>query len=955
MAGEVVPSFISNVNTLASKLDIIVESNEIFNVGLIPVLEEIAQLDLYEAIYDLKKGNYLGNRKVDINLALNMQGITEDLISKDPDSAEAIWVNPANTVQYDKAIVTFVDGQVIELPFLFDDNPTTISTHADLLSQLTRLDYVYSQSQVDSVYQVTVGDNTPYTITIDNIPYTFTSGTLATREQIIAGLANLINTQAIPITATVTDNGTKVSLTVDIAGNPFYTEVSSNLAVATITPNVIEGPIETAFLAKLESTLISGFAAPVVGEFVRIYDVIGQNSNIERIQLHAVSGNYVEENPIYYWAKTTSAFQTLSMRANDIIKLGNEIDKIILLANSIEEVIEIQNRLPQLVDTYDVNGNPNGDETVFNNLTELVEVHSKLTEIIAIYNDIKVGGNNYIFRVGDDLDNVNSAIKEVATNLQTTNTVGLVGSSITGVNTVAGSITKVSTVSDNITKVNRVNDSIVAVDRVNTSINNLDRVHTSITNLDTVAVSIANVDTVATNIVAVQNAVTNANTAKAQAGIATTQAQIATNKANEIKNVSVGSTITGAAGTLASVVYNPTDGKFTFVAPQGVKGDRGEAFQVNAVGNFSERVLYDTRTKGFSFLAIDQGAIYFKLSGTSGDWSVAAPFGKGDKGDTGATGNGILQITFTSTTDISGLPSQSGATDTYTISYTDGTSDTVSFYNGRDGLQTVIDTTEHTVLASAASYTVNIDTTTGIFEVLLNGIRLSSTDYTLTGTSIVINYSVLVGDIVTVVKTNAVAVVDTYTQSAIDTMFTNERVNATTLFNKTIDSDTNFVAADQVHFKVKNMSGVTIPAYTLVKSIGYEVGEDTIRVAPVSSTSDVAIGITKVSINNGIVGLAVNTGTVNGINTSLLPINTILYSNGSGGFTSTKPTGNYQACAVVLKQHTNGALLVEFTSPNKDSAELIQTNTTNTKYVDSVTAVNYKMYVENGSIVMEEL
>ena len=624
MAEEVVPSFISNVNALASKLDIIVESNQIFDDGIIPVLEEIAQLDLYEAIYDLKKGNYLGNRKVDINLALNMSGITEDLINKNPEAAEAIWTNPANTVQYDKAIVTFVDGQVIELPFIFDANPTTVSTHADLLSQLNRLDYVYAQSQVDSIYQVTVGDNTPYTITIDNIPYTFTSGTLATREEIIAGLANLINSQAIPITATVTDNGTKLSLTADIAGNPFYTEVTSNLAVATITPNVIEGPKETAFLAKLESTLISGFAAPVVGEFVRLYDVIGQNSNIERIQLHAVSGNYLEENPIYYWAKTTSAFQTLSMRANDIIKLGNEIDKIILLANSIEEVIEIQNRLPQLVDTYDVNGNPNGDETLFNNLTELVEVHSKLTEIIAIYNDIKVGGNNYIFTVGDDLDNVNSAVRSVATNLQTTNTISAVGSNITSVNTVSGSIANVNTVSGSITNVNTTAANIANVNTVATNVTKVNTVSNNMIDVNTVANNILTIGTVATNIVDIQNAeenaqiaITRAGIATNQATIATTQAGIATTRANEIKNVSVGSTITGAAGTNASVVYNPTDGKFTFVVPQGIKGDRGEAFQVNSVGNFSERVLYDTRTKGFSFLAIDQGSIYFKLSESS--------------------------------------------------------------------------------------------------------------------------------------------------------------------------------------------------------------------------------------------------------------------------------------------------------------------------------------------------
>lgn len=655
-------SFIKNINALASKLDIIIESNDIFDEGVIPVLKEIAELNLEEAVLDLKKGNYLGNRKIDINLALNMQGITEDLLESDPDAAEAIWVDTNKTVLYDKAICTFVDGTVIELPFLFDGNPVTVSTHGDLLTQFKRLDYVYAQPQVDSVYQFTVADSDNYVLTIDNVAYTYVSGVGATRETIIAGIANMINSNSIPITANVT--ATSVELTADVAGNPFYLTVSSNLQSTTIQANIIEGPRETEFLAKLDSTSAANFAADVVGEFVRLYDIIGENSNLERIQLHAISGSYVTENPIYFWAKTTSAFQTLAMRAGDVIKLGNEIDKLILLANSIGEVRALQERLPELVDSYDAYGNPLGENTIYNNLDELVEIHSKLLEISAVYDDIRATGNQYIFTVGEDLQLANSPIKEVASNLQTTNTVGLVGTYITNVNTVA----------------------------------------TGIVNVNTVAADIDDVNTVAANIIDIQNAEENADTAIAQAsiaitqadiattqaGIATTQAGIATAKSNEIKNVSVGSTITGAAGTNASVIYNPTDGKFTFVVPQGVKGDRGEAFQVNAVGLIAGRSIYDSQVAGFSFLAIDEATIYFKLSNSSGDWSVGAPFGKGDKGDTGDTGIGIVSTVFTSTSDSSGLAGQSGGTDTYTITYTDLTTDTFVIYNGSDSdVQTV--------------------------------------------------------------------------------------------------------------------------------------------------------------------------------------------------------------------------------------------------------------------------
>lgn len=71
---------------------------------------------------------------------------------------------------------------------------------------------------------------------------------------------------------------------------------------------------------------------------------------------------------------------------------------------------------------------------------------------------------------------------------------------------------------------------------------------------------------------------------------------------------------------------------------QGVKGDVGSSFDADAKDVFANRALYNLQPKGFSFLAIDTGNLYFKLSATSGDWSPAFVYGKGDTGATGATG-----------------------------------------------------------------------------------------------------------------------------------------------------------------------------------------------------------------------------------------------------------------------------------------------------------------------------
>lgn len=649
--------FIKNVNTIANKIAVIESANEIFDEGVVTVLQEIALLDLDEAILDLKKGNYLGNRKLDINLALNMIGVTEDLLINDPDAAEAIWVDTAKAVHYSGATITFNDGVVISLPFLFDSSPTTISTHGDLITQLSRYDLTNAVRQVATISNVVAINNTIYTVTINSTVITYISDATASAAEIITGLVNAINLNPVPVTAA--EAGNTFTLSADVVGTAFTASINGNMTLTATVPNGESVIAETAFLAKMDDTILASFATNVVGEIIRAYDVVGHNSNLERIQLHAVSGQFIDPNPIYYWAKTTSAFQTLSMRAGDIIKLGNDIDSIINLASRITELLDLQNKMPQLV--------TNGD-SLYSNISKLVAIYEQLTGLVVVYNDIKVGGTNYINTNANDLALVDSKIRTVAEDLQ------------------LGNLSKIKTVKDSIANVNAVG--------------------TNITSVNTVAPNIASVNTAATNIVAIQNASANASTSTTQAGIATTQAGIATtqagvstaqaaistaqavlatSKANSILGLTT-QTATGAAGSSATVSYNPVDGKMTFSIPQGIQGIRGEAFTVNSVGLATNKSLYDTQVKGFSFLAIDAGLVYFKLSNTSADWSIGAPFGKGDQGDIGLTGNGITGISFLSTTHASGLAGQSGGTDTYKITTSNATTYNFLVYNGYDGV-----------------------------------------------------------------------------------------------------------------------------------------------------------------------------------------------------------------------------------------------------------------------------
>ena len=119
---------------------------------------------------------------------------------------------------------------------------------------------------------------------------------------------------------------------------------------------------------------------------------------------------------------------------------------------------------------------------------------------------------------------------------------------------------------------------------------------------------------------------------------------------------------------------NGVDGKD---GRDGVKGDVGASFDADYRGNISERSMFNAYKKGFSFLAMDEGKLYFKLSDTSGDWSSGYAFGKGEKGDPGLNGADGQAGT-------PGLPGSDGRNGT------DGK-------DGKDGVVTSVDTTQQAV------------------------------------------------------------------------------------------------------------------------------------------------------------------------------------------------------------------------------------------------------------------
>ena len=151
--------------------------------------------------------------------------------------------------------------------------------------------------------------------------------------------------------------------------------------------------------------------------------------------------------------------------------------------------------------------------------------------------------------------------------------------------------------------------------------------------------------------------------------------------------------------------------------------------------------------------------------------------------------------------------------------------------------------------------------------------------------------------------------------------------DAATLTYKTIDDYTNDVGANSTHFRIK--ANGTIGKGAVIKATGFVPGEQAIEVGLVASATDTAIGIMEQALTVGQFGMAVVIGELFTVNTNAFAFNDVLYSNGSGGLTATKPSsGTYQTLGTVVRANTNnGVIAVNIVAPQFVE---VSTNTANT-------------------------
>ncbi|MDR7220366.1 hypothetical protein [Aminobacter aminovorans] len=92
----------------------------------------------------------------------------------------------------------------------------------------------------------------------------------------------------------------------------------------------------------------------------------------------------------------------------------------------------------------------------------------------------------------------------------------------------------------------------------------------------------------------------------------------------------------GATTSLAVgfIKKSNASGDWSVAVPwQGIQGPQGENFTPDTTGLLAGRSAFDGEPEGFSYLATDNGNLYFRQGGSG--WSAGIPFGRGDQGDDG--------------------------------------------------------------------------------------------------------------------------------------------------------------------------------------------------------------------------------------------------------------------------------------------------------------------------------
>ncbi|AXH71763.1 tail fiber [Pelagibacter phage HTVC022P] len=374
--------------------------------------------------------------------------------------------------------------------------------------------------------------------------------------------------------------------------------------------------------------------------------------------------------------------------------------------------------------------------TVANNIGSVNTVATDISKVIAVANDLAEAVSE-IETVADDLNESTSEIDVVSNNIANVNIVGGISSDITSVAGIASAITAVNNNSTNINAVNTNSSNINTVAGDSTEINAVAGNASNINSVAGITSDITSVAGISTAVTAVNNNSTNINAVNSNSSNINTVAGMQ----SAINTVNSSATAINAVNANATNI-NTVAGANTNITnvAGGLTNINTVATNLASVNNFAEQYRISSSAPTTS---LNVGDLYFDTTANelkvykSSGWAAA-----------GSTVNGTSQR------------------------YTYNITSAVSSVTGSDA--------NGNTLAYDAGYA----------DVYLNGVRLSSSDITITsGTSVVFASALSNGDVVDIVAYGTFNVAS-INAANIDSGTINDARLPTTMAGKTLTTAT---------------------------------------------------------------------------------------------------------------------------------------------------------------------
>ena len=343
--------FIQKINKIYPKIDTIVESGELFSDEVVETLNRLENKDLSFVISDLRKDTYLGNRKIDIDIALNKKGIEE---LTDFNEIMNIWTNVQTTVYYSSINVIFIDGQSIQINFVNEDGDSTLeSSHGGILDQLSQ-NTAFQDKLINTIIREEIGGKTGSFIRIVDVD----------------GKAS--NLRSIEF---IVSKGDAVSNNIV----SFWAKTTSSLQAIT---NIVEH-LTVLLPHLLEISLLSQNTTQIKNIGNAIVELLNINTHLSKlINIDSNMDELVflssETNSVKVVANDIAAIKRIDQNINKLVTIYDNIVSIGIVSSDIEAVKTIRNNITALQVIY---SNINALKNIGQNISNLVNLEANLTTL----------------------------------------------------------------------------------------------------------------------------------------------------------------------------------------------------------------------------------------------------------------------------------------------------------------------------------------------------------------------------------------------------------------------------------------------------------------------------------------------------------------------------------------------------------------------------------------------